>query len=301
MALYTKIRPQSFDEVLGNKELKDSLQTMLKKREHPHTYLLQGGTGCGKTTIARIMAKTLNIHDNDVKEMDIADLRGIDNAREVRREASYAPMYGNRKMYILDEAHKLTTDAQNAFLKILEDTPEHVYFVLCTTDPQKLIKTVINRCTVFTVENLSPSEMTKLVKRTAKEERQRVDKEVVEHIVEKADGHPRHALTMLETILNTSPENRLCVIQEMKAYEAQGIELARALVKKQSWATVNKILKGLDKKETETYRHQVLGYCSAILLSKPNDQAAAVMEEMLEPFYNSGFAGLVYACYAIIN
>ncbi len=301
MALYTKIRPASFDEVLGNKELKDSLQTMLHKEEHPHTYLLQGGTGCGKTTIARIMAKELGINDNDIKEMDIADLRGIDNAREVRREASYAPMYGSRKMYILDEAHKMTTDAQNAFLKILEDTPKHVYFVLCTTDPQKLIKTVINRCSVFTVENLSENDLTRLVKRAAKGEGVKLDKTVVEHIVNKAEGHPRHALTMLETIINTSPENRLQVIQEMKAYEAQGIELARALVQRKGWSSVGTILKGLDKKEVETYRHQILGYVSTIIINKPDDHLAAIMEEMIEPFYNSGFPGLVYACYSILN
>src|SRR5690606_3369465 len=107
----------------------------------PHAMLFTGPSGCGKTTLARILRVKLRCSDNDFQEINAADFRGIDSIRSMRQQVGAAPLGGDSRIWLIDEAHSMTADAQNAFLKLLEDTPRHVYFFLATTDPQKLKKT----------------------------------------------------------------------------------------------------------------------------------------------------------------
>ncbi len=304
MSLYLKYRPKTLEGIHGNEELVSSLSGMLEDIEKcPHSLLFHGPTGCGKTTIGRIIAKELGCKGSDLREMDTADFRGIDTIREVRKQSQYKPLEGKVRVWIMDECHKLTGDAQNALLKILEDTPKHVYFILCTTDPQKLLPTIKGRCSQFQVKQLNDRQMMMLLREVVKAEDENLAKVVYEQIVQDSLGHPRNALQVLDQVLRTEPDKRLEIAKRAAEEQSQSIELCRALLKGPAvgWATVRTILNGLKDQDAESVRRHVLGYCQAVLLKSENDNAALVMEEFISPFYASGFPQLVFACYSVIK
>ena len=300
--LYLKYRPKKLERVLGNAETVEALTDILQKPEKaPHVFLFHGPQGCGKTTMARLVAKELGIKGQDLREMDSADFRGIDAIRDIRSQAYFKPLEGKYRMWILDECHQLTKDAQNALLKILEDTPEHVYFALCTTDPQKLLKTVKDRCTQFQVAPLTDNEMRILLKRVTKAEKASLNKKVAKQIIKDSLGHPRAALQILDKVLRVEESKQLKIAKLSAEEENQSIELCRALLGRKPWKVVKVILKGLQKEDPESIRRHVLGYCSSVMMNNGNDVAAGIMEEFIEPFYDSGFPGLVFACYCVCN
>ena len=305
MGLYQKHRPSSLDTVVGNNDTVEALEKLLGKKDIPHAFLLCGPTGCGKTTIARILSERVGAAMGDITEVDSADFRGIDTIRDLRKQASFVPLHGDSRVFILDECHQLSKDAQNALLKQLEDTPSHVYFILCTTEPHKLLPTIRSRCSTHDVNPLSETEMVKLLKRIiksenrGKEKKKVVDDKVLEAIAESSLGHPRGAINILEKVLVVSKDKQMKVAKQAAEEQTQSIELAKALLRRATWKEVSFILKGLKDEDPERIRRHILGYCNAVLLNGSNDIAAAIMEEMIEPFYNSGMPGLVFACYAI--
>jgi len=302
MNLYLKYRPTVLSEIKGNEETVVSLQNLIaNKAKCPHVFMLHGPTGCGKTTIARIIANELGVSDIDYKEVDFADMRGIDTAREIIRQSQYVPMMGGVRVWVLDEAHKMTTDAQNAFLKLFEDTPKHVYFIICTTDPQKIISTLRGRCVQYKVELLNDKQMKKLLYGVVKAEETSIDITVYAQIIESAKGHPRNALQILDQVLSVSEDKQL---EQAKKYEeevAESFALCQALMKNSGWTQIRTILVGLQKQDPESIRRHVLGYASGTLLKSDNDKAGLILEEFVEPFYNSGFSGLVLACLRVVK
>ena len=301
LSLYLKYRPQSLDEIMGNEEVVEVLRSQLKKGTLPRSLLFHGPTGCGKTTLGRIVARELGAKGSDIKEIDAADFRGIDTIREIRKQIAYKPLEGPYQVWILDEVHRATQDAQSALLKTLEDTPPHVYFILCTTDPQKLLPTIRGRCSQFQVQPLTDKEMRRLLFRVVKAEGESLSKEVYEQIIQDSMGHPRNALQILAQVLSVEPEKRLEVAKRAAETQSQTIELCRALVNRASWKKICEILKGLKEEDPEQIRRAVLGYCQSILLSgKQDNRVAAIMEAFMEPFYNSGFPALVFACYSVL-
>ena len=307
MSLYLKYRPNSLDEVIGNEEVVQVLRSQLAKgAKQPITrsLLFHGPTGCGKTTLGRIVAQELGAKGSDIREIDSADFRGIDTVREIRKQSTYMPLEGPCRVWILDEVHKMTGDAQSALLKALEDTPPHIYYILCTTDPQKLLPTIRGRCSPYQVRLLTDKEMKTLLRRVVKAENESIPKEIYDQITQDSLGHPRNALQILGQVLSVEDEaKRLKVAKRAAETRSKTIELCRALVQGDSWKKVSGILKGLKEEEPEQIRRAVLGYCQAILLNgdaNPNPMAAAVMEEFIEPFYNTGFPGLTFACYGAL-
>lgn len=203
---------------------------------------------------------------------------------------------------LVHNCHKMSNDAQNALLKILEDTPPHVYFILCTTDPQKLLPTIKGRCSIFQVLPLPETEMRILLKRVARKEAKGIEEQVLNQIIESAKGHPRNALQILEQVLNVPQEQQLQTAKKAEAETTQAIDLCRALIKQAPWSTIAKILSGMKDMEAESVRRVVLGYCQSILLSgKDEPLCGLILEEFLTPFYDSGFPQLVYACYSIFK
>lgn len=300
MSLHLKYRPRSLDEVYGNEQTIESLKTTLDREDHPHSYLFHGPTGCGKTTLGRIVAKELGCSDEDYREVDSADFRGIDTIREMRKQSQFKPLKGSCRVWLLDECHKLSNDAQNALLKALEDTPKHVYYILCTTDPQKLINTIRGRCSQYQVNPLNDKQMFKLLRYIVKQEEENLQKQIYEQIIQDSLGHPRNALQILAQVLSVESDKRLEVAKQQAELQSQSIELCRALIQGSSWKKVAAILSGLKDQDPEGIRRQVLGYCQSVLLNDMNMQAGKIMEEFIEPFYNTGFPGLVFACFSVI-
>ncbi len=142
MGLDLKHRPKSFDRIIGNEDTVEALESYLTKKDLNHSFLFTGPSGTGKTTLARIVAGELGCEGMDFTEMNSADFRGIDTIRNIRQQMVFPPMEGKNRGWLLDEAHKLSNDAMNSLLKPLEEPPNHVYFFLATTEPQKLITTI---------------------------------------------------------------------------------------------------------------------------------------------------------------
>lgn len=197
--------------------------------------------------------------------------------------------------------HKMTTDAQNAFLKILEDTPPHIYFILCTTNENSLLNTIKSRCSRFEVSLLTEREMSTLITEIAGKEGEELNEEIVEQIVLNGHGHPRDTINILEQVLATPEKRRLNAARKSQILQTEGIELCRALLKGSNWNTIKVILKGLKEQEPEGIRRIILGYMSSVLLNKDDEQAGLILECFEEPLYNTGFPGLVLACYKVVK
>lgn len=208
MTYYLKYRPQTIEE-LDLVKVRDRLSGIVKTGKFGHAYLFSGPRGIGKTSAARIVARLTGAEGTDIIEMDGASNRGIDDVRELREKVGLTPLSGKRKAYIIDEVHMLTAEAFNALLKTLEEPPEHVIFFLCTTEPQKLPKTVISRCVEVKFGKASDEEIIESVKRSIKGEKLEVTKEALERIAKSADGSFREAQTILEEASGIAGKNKI--------------------------------------------------------------------------------------------
>ncbi len=223
MAFYLKYRPQKIKD-LDLASVRDDLTRVLRKESIPHSFLFAGPKGTGKTSAARILAKVVNCEKRakgaiepcgtckrcveisegksiDVIEMDAASHRGIDDIRALRDAVKLSPAHAKRKVYIIDEAHMLTTEASNALLKTLEEPPEHVIFVLATTNPEKLIPTIRSRTTLIQFTKATIDEIVSSLEKKLKGENLQADKEALEMIAEESDGSFRDADKLLEQLV----------------------------------------------------------------------------------------------------
>lgn len=311
MALYHRHRPQRFSQVRGNADVVAQLEAMIRMDDPPHAILLTGPSGCGKTTLGRIIVRALGVADEDFVEVDSADYRGIDSVREIRHSAQYRPLRGPRRAWLLDECHKWSNDAMTAMLKCLEDPPPHAYFVLCTTDPDKLLPTIRGRCSTYQVKLLDDSDMMELLERVARREGAHLDEALLDAIAERAAGHSRDALQILEKVLLAPEEGRRRVVEDHESLKTRSSDLARALLAGKGWPAIREAIKAIgkvdertkrvtfDESDLESARRGVLGYCARALLSGENDLAGAILEEFREPFFSSGLGGMVLASYAV--
>jgi DNA polymerase III gamma/tau subunit len=305
MALAKAYRPGDFDEIAGagNKMVVKAVKAILtrKKEEIPHTWLFIGFHGCGKTTMGRLVAAALGCKGLDYKEVDSADARGIDAIREIRRSVSYPPMESDCRIWLLDECHKITKDGKDDLLKVTEEPPDHVYFILCTTDPQELSTILRSRCVTFEMQPLSEEEMAEFLREIVSAERKRVPLDVLKQIATDSMGSCRDALQVLEKVIDLPKEDMLAVAATTAARNNAVIELYRALIKGEKWGKLGPILSGLEKENLEQVRQGMLTYCSNVLMKDDNPRAFLILDSFEKPFFNNGKAGLVLACYKALN
>lgn len=302
---YRRHRPRRFSDVLGQETVVKQLLRMVKTDSVPHAILFTGGSGTGKTTLARILQKKLLCSDRDFCEINAADTRGIDTVRDIRRAIGLAPVGGQSRIWLIDEMHKCTGDAQTALLKILEDAPKHAYFILATTDPQKVIKTIHTRCTTFKLESVGTAVLEQLVRDIATKEKVSppLSDAVVTALAESAEGSPRKALvTLQEVCLLDKEEDRLNAIQPPEVKRI-AYDLVRLLVwGKPSWEKVRTMLLEI-KEDPEGLRRLIMANARVELL-KPKgnyDRAAAILAEFGKPFYDCAPSQLAAACYEVFR
>jgi len=304
--LYRKYRPTNLKEVVGQDEAIETLRELAKgKSGIPHCLLFSGPAGCGKTTLARIIRERLKCSNNDFVELNCADFRGIEMVRDIRSRMELVPINGKSRVWLVDEAGRLTADAQNAFLKILEDTPSHVYFILCTTEPQKLLTTIKSRATQIQVKSVRDDVMGKLVQSIYKQETESVlSEEVVNKIVEVAEGGVRKALVLLNQVIGIDDEEKQLAVVDMGVEEnkREAFELGKALLaSKPSWSEIIKILKGIEKLDTqaESIRWLILSFMASVAVRSPKQagRACEVISHFRDNFYDSKRAGLILALY----
>lgn len=311
--LANEYRPRNLKEMVGNEDVIKALEALLSRdaANLPHAYLFVGPPGCGKTTLGRIVATALGCEGGDYTEIDSASFRGIDSVREIKDQMYYLPQQGPCRVWLLDEVHMLgqggaseKNPAQNALLKMLEEPPEHVFFILCTTNPEMLLAAIRSRCAAatFEVKSLDEDVLYNYVLDVADWEKKALPEDVARLISRESLGSCRNALNILDKVIDLNPRDMAAVVEKQAAAESQVIELCRALFNKAKWPEIAKILKGIEKEDVERTRQAVMNYCKSVLLSgKPSGQAFVVMDCFKEPFYNNGMAGLVHAAYDAVE
>ncbi len=218
-ALYRKWRPMIFEDVAGQDHVSETLRNSIKNGRIAHAYLFCGTRGTGKTSTAKIFSRAVNCQNTqdgnpcnecdicrgimdgsilDVYEMDAASNSGIDNIREIREEVIYSPTNTRFKVYIIDEAHMLTTEAFNALLKTLEEPPEHIIFILATTEPHKIPATILSRCQRFDFKRIGIADIERRLAKIVKEEEISITPDAIELVSELADGSMRDGLSILD-------------------------------------------------------------------------------------------------------
>lgn len=220
-ALYRKYRPSNFDEVVGQKVIVKTLKNAIKYDRLSHAYLFCGPRGTGKTSIAKILAKTINCtnlngylpcnecenclqYNNkqsvDIIEIDAASNNGVDEIRELRDKVGLVPSFGKYKIYIIDEVHMLTTSAFNALLKTLEEPPKHVIFILATTEPFKIPITILSRCQRFDFKKISVDDIISRLHNIAEKENIKINDDILKEIAVLSDGGMRDSINLLDQV-----------------------------------------------------------------------------------------------------
>lgn len=305
--LYRKYRPRSLKEMRGQQEAVRVLSDFLEREEVPHALLFTGPSGCGKTTAARILKESLECSDTDFCEINAADSRGIDTVREIRQSMGLAPLGGKCRIWLLDEAHQLTKrsggDAQTALLKLLEDPPSHAYFMLCTTAPDELLKTIRTRCTEVRMQSLDHADMLELLVEVSGKAKIGHTDAVLERIIEVADGSARKALVLLDQIASVEDEQEALDIVLKSDTKKQAVDLARCLINPGAkWEQASAILRDMED-EPETVRRLILGYASSVALKggKLTAHAIDVLDAFRDNTFDCGKAGLVLAAYRALH
>ena len=318
--LYRKWRPQRFEDVVGQPQVTKTLKNALKAERINHAYLFTGSRGTGKTTCAKILAKAvncLNLHDGDpcgecencrgiddgsildVVEMDAASNRGIDDIRDIIDEAQFRPARAKYRVYIIDEVHMLTDQAFNALLKILEEPPEHVIFILATTEVHKLLPTILSRCQRFDFHRISPNSITAGLNYVAEQEGAVIYDDAARLIAALSDGAMRDALSLMDRCLSNSNTITVDIVRDAAGLVRKEylFELASACINKNT-AKALEIISGLHSESKDMARlcDELLDHFRSLMMIKatrhPRDMIVMSDEEFEDAQLQSDYLTL---------
>lgn len=312
--LYRRFRPKHLSQIVGQPEAVATLDSLLKKKRFPHAVMIQGPTGTGKTTIARILRRRLECGEHDYVVVNCPRVESpLEKVREVQQMAGMSPLGGPVRVFHFEEIQSLSRAgfAQQALLDMLEDMPDHVHFILTTSDPDKVHEAVRGRCTQVRLKALGTDELTEVMMDVMKERDnpsgdgdrnegdRRITDKVYRHIAEAADGSARKALVLLNQVLDLKDEREQMAAVEKADAKKRSYELVKMLVFEPNakWSKVAAIIEGIDD-DPESVRMQMLGFARKMLLV---DKAAARAYYVLQAFgaawHYEGNAGLTRACY----
>ena len=303
-ALYRKFRPLNFSEMVGQEHITRTLKNQIIANRGGHAYLFNGGRGTGKTSAAKILARAINCLNpedgepcneceickgaisgslTDIVEMDAASNNSVEDIRSIREEVNFLPTKAKYRVYIIDEVHMLSTGAFNALLKTLEEPPEHVKFILATTEPQKLPATILSRCQRFDFKKISNGDIIKRLEIVCKESNIEITKEALQIVATLSEGAMRDALSILERCIQDG-ENQ---IDEDKIKDLVGIpkmvyvhDIVEAIIRydvDKALVTVNEVLE--DGKDISNLLWEIIKYVKDILLYKATNHLELYSEE----------------------
>ncbi|MDO5474791.1 MAG: DNA polymerase III subunit gamma/tau [Candidatus Saccharibacteria bacterium] len=288
-ALYRKYRPKSLSEVVGQNQVTDVLSNSLKSGKISHAYLFIGPRGTGKTSVARIFAHEVNnfsyeIEDDyvDIVEIDGASNRGIDNIRELREKALIAPTSGKYKIYIIDEVHMLTKEAFNALLKIIEEPPEHIIFIMATTDAYKVPVTITSRAQTYTFKLADQTVMFAFLKSVAEKEKIQIEDEALSIVTKRGGGSFRDSLSLLDQIssLSDSLITKELVISAMGLPEDEKIRSLLEVYVSGSLPEITAVLKELllSGAKPETIAEEIISF----IIENPKPEYLGLLSKLPE-------------------
>ena len=306
-ALYRKFRPQTFAEMVGQEHITRTLKNQIIANRVGHAYLFNGGRGTGKTTSAKVLARAINCLNpkdgepcneceicksalngslTDIVEMDAASNNSVEDIRSIREEVNFLPTKAKYRVYIIDEVHMLSQGAFNALLKTLEEPPEHVKFILATTEPQKLPATILSRCQRFDFKRISNEDIIKRLEIVCKESNIEITKQALNIIATLSEGAMRDALSILERCVQDG-ENK---IDEDKIKELVGIpkityihSITEAIIKYNIDEAMESITKVLDEgKDLNNLLWEIIKYIKDILMIKTGQKLTMYNEEDYE-------------------
>ena len=306
-SLYRKFRPITFDEIVGQEHITRTIKNQIIAGRVGHAYLFNGGRGTGKTSAAKILARAVNCLNpkdgepcneceickeallgslTDIVEMDAASNNSVEDIRQIRDEVNFLPTKAKYRVYIIDEVHMLSTGAFNALLKTLEEPPEHVKFILATTEPQKLPATILSRCQRFDFKKISEENIEKRLKIVCKESNINITDGALKIIAHLAEGAMRDALSILERCAQEEAE----IIDEDKVKDLVGIpkltyinSLAKAIIEfneEDAINTMNELLK--DGKDLQNLLWELIKYIKDILVYKTSKKLSIYSNDELK-------------------
>lgn len=307
-SLYRKFRPISFNEMVGQEHITKTLKNQIIANRVGHAYLFSGGRGTGKTTAAKIMARAINCLNpkedgepcneceickailegslTDVVEMDAASNNSVEDVRAIRDEVNFLPTLAKYRVYIIDEVHMLSTGAFNALLKTLEEPPEHVKFILATTEPQKLPATILSRCQRFDFKRITVENIVKRLKIICEESKIKITEEALKMIAVLAEGALRDGISILERCSQDTEE----IIDENKIRDLVGmprLELIKELVKnmidkepERAIEITNTVIR--EGKDLDNFLWEVIKYVKDTLIYKTTQKLELYSKEDIE-------------------
>ena len=307
-ALYRKFRPISFNEMVGQEHITKTLKNQIMANRIGHAYLFSGGRGTGKTSAAKIMARAINcMHPKedgepcneceickailegsltDVVEMDAASNNSVEDIRAIRDEVNFLPTVAKYRVYIIDEVHMLSTGAFNALLKTLEEPPEHVKFILATTEPQKLLATILSRCQRFDFKRITVEDISKRLRIICKESNIEITDEALQMIAVLAEGALRDGISILERCSQDADG----VIDEDKIRDLVGMprltyikELVKSMIDKEPEKAIeatNKIIS--EGKDLDNFLWEIIKYIKDTLIYKTTKSLDLYSKEDIE-------------------
>jgi len=292
MSIYNKYRPDSFDTIIGDFS---SIENMLKEPNHNRAFLFIGETGCGKTTLARIIAKEVGATEFDITEINCSDDTGVDAMRELVSNMGFTP-HGKAKVYILDEMHKLSNNAQQLLLKPCEDVPNKTYIILCTSEPTKVIKALKTRPTVVDFKAIDDDDLFDLLKDIVKKENETVKGSHIEKIVAMSNGSARKALTILEPFLSANDrDDFLKNYIDTENATPELFEIAKAVYNNGTYKEIMELMKIAKESKTdgEAIRRVLLGYGASMLLNNYRKDILDIQSCFMSNVFDTGFNGVV--------